>query len=92
MTLDLGIPFPQAMKLTRYAVMWDSSIHEYDACKIDVVRSLFDGHIADLTAMPWSDADIDAVLEMEASNEMQEAVKADLLKIAETSLEGQKDE
>jgi hypothetical protein len=42
--------------------------------------------------MPWSDADIDAVREMEASNEMQEAVKADLLMIAETSLEGPRDE
>ncbi len=92
MTLDLGIPFPQAMKLTRYAVMWDSTIHEYDACKIDVVRSLFERHIPDLTTVSWSDADIDAVREMEASNEMQEAVKADLLKIAETSLEGSRDE
>jgi hypothetical protein len=92
MTLDLGIPFPQAMKLTRYAVMWDNSINEYDACKIDVVRSLFERHIPDLTAVSWTNADIDAVREMEASNEMQEAVKADLLMIAETSLEGQKDE
>jgi hypothetical protein len=92
MTLDLGIPFPQAMKLTRYAVMWDSFIGEYDECKIDVVRNLFEKHIPDLTAVPWTDDDIDAVREMETTNEMQEAVKADLLKIAETSLEGSRDE
>ena len=92
MTLSLGIPFPEALKLTRYALMWDNSIHEYDVCKIDVVRSLFERHIPDLTAVSWTDADIDAVREMEANNEMQEAVRADLLKIAEASLEGARDE
>ena len=92
MTLDLGIPFHQAMRLSRYAVMWDSSIDEYDECKIDVVRNLFERHIPDLTAVPWTDADIDAVREMETTNEMQEAVKADLIKIAEASLEGQRNE
>ena len=92
MTLDLGIPFHQAMRLSRYAVMWDSSIDEYDECKIDVVRNLFERHIPDLTAVPWTDADIDAVREMETTNEMQEAVKADLIKIAEASLEGPRNE
>lgn len=92
MTLDLGIPFHQAMRLSRYAVMWDSSIDEYDECKIDVVRNLFERHVPDLTAVPWTDADIDAVREMETTNEMQEAVKADLIKIAEASLEGPRNE
>ena len=92
MTLNLGIPFPEAMKLTRYAVMWDSSIYDYDTFKLDVVRTLFERHIPDLTAVSWSEADIDAVREMEASNEIQEAVKADLLQIAKASLEGQKHE
>ena len=92
MTLALGIPFPQALRLARYAVMWDSSIDEYDECKIDVVRNLFERHIPDITAVPWTDDDIDAVREMETTNEMQEAVKADLIKIAEASLEGPRNE
>lgn len=92
MTLNLGIPFPEAMKLTRYVIMWNECIYEYDSFKIEAVRNLFERHIPDLTAVSWTDADIDAVREMEASNEMQEAVKNDLLKIAEASLEGQKHE
>lgn len=92
MTLSLGIPFPEALKLTRYAIMWDTSIDEYDTCKIDVVRSLFNRHIADLTAIPWSKSDIDAVRDLETTDELQQAVKSDLLRIAEASLEGQKHE
>ena len=92
MTLNLGIPFPEAMKLTRYVIMWNECIYEYDSFKIEAVRNLFERHIPDLTAVSWTDADIDAVREMEASNEMQEAVKNDLLKIAEASLEGPRDE
>ena len=92
MTLNLGIPFPEAMKLTRYVIMWNECIYEYDSFKIEAVRNLFERHIPDLTAVSWTDADIDAVREMEANNEMQEAVRADLLKIAEASLEGVRDE
>ena len=92
MTLQLGIPFSEAIRLTRYAVMWDNSIQEYDTCKVDVVRNLFQRHIADLTAFPWSDNDRNAVREMDVHNEMQEEVKADLLSIAEASLEGEGNE
>lgn len=92
MTLALGLPFPQALRLARYAVMWDNSIGEYDECKIDVVRNLFNHHIPDLTAVPWSEADIDAVRDLDTSNEMQESVRATLLEIAEASLEGSRDE
>lgn len=92
MTLQLGIPFSEAIMLTRYAEMWHNSIQEYDTCKVDVVRNLFQRHIADLTAFPWSEDDLDAVREMEVHNEMQEEVKADLLSIAEASLEGEGNE
>ena len=92
MTLDLGIPFSEAITLTRYAEMWDNSIQEYDTCKVDVVRYLFQRHIADLSALPWSEDDLDAVREMEVHNEVQEEVKADLLSIAEASLEGEGNE
>ena len=92
MTLQLGIPFSEAVRLTHYAEMWDNSIQEYDTCKVDVVRNLFQRHIADLTAFPWSEEDLDALREMEVHNEMQEEVKADLLSIAEASLEGEGNE
>ena len=87
MTLDLGIPFQTAMKMIRYVALWNSSINEYDSCRIDVVRNLFEEHIADLTAVAWTEDAIDAVRDIQPDNEMEEAVKADLLAIAAASLE-----
>ncbi len=87
LTLELGIPFLEAMRLTRFAVMWDKSIMEYDTYKLGVVSRLFHNHVADLSAMQWSDAEIDAVRDLQIDNELQQEVQSDLLKIAEASLE-----
>ena len=92
LSLRVGIPFPEMMKLIRHAVLWHEYIQEYDSYKLDVVSTIFRRHIADLTAFPWSDNDRNAVREMDVHNEMQEEVKADLLSIAEASLEGEGNE
>jgi len=90
-TLKLGIPFVEAMKLTRHAIIWNESLYEYDTCKLDVVRELFDKHIPDLIAAPWTEEDVETVEMMEAKDELQEMVKQDLLKIAAVSMEANKD-
>ncbi len=92
MTLNLGIPFPEAMILTWHAIMWNECMDDYDSCKFDIVSSLFERHIPDLTVAPWNNESIDAVRDMETTDDMQEIVKNDLLTIAEESLVGQKHE
>lgn len=92
MTLNVGIPFQEAMKLTRYAMLWNECVDEYDECRMEMVRSLFEEHVPDLTAIPWSESDVAAVRDMETNDEYQEAIKSDLLRIAEASLEGVKHE
>lgn len=91
-TLKLGIPMNQAMKLTRHIIIWNEMTCDYDSLRLDAVKAIFDNHIPDLTLAPWTKEDVAAVEAMEASNEMQEMVKQDLLKIAAVSMEGKKSE
>ena len=90
-TLKLGIPFVEAMKLTRHAIIWNEDLYEYESCKLDVVSEIFDKHIPDLIAAPWTKEDVEAVEMMEAKDELQEMVKQDLLRIATVSMEANKD-
>ena len=41
MTLGIGIPFPEAMRMLRHNVLWNDALSEYDECKMDVVSNLF---------------------------------------------------
>jgi hypothetical protein len=56
-----------------------------------VVSEIFDKHIPDLIAAPWTKEDVEAVEMMEAKDELQRMVKQDLLKIAAVSMEANKD-
>ena len=91
-TLKLGIPFVEAMKLTRHAIIWNEDLYEYESCKLDVVRELFDKHIPDLVAASWTKEDVETIETLEATDELQEMVKQDLLKIAAVSMEAKKSE
>ena len=91
-TLKLGIPMDQAMKLTRHTILWNEMTCDYDSLRLDAVKAIFDNHIPDLVAAPWTREDVEAVKNMEAKDELQEMVKEDLLKIAAVSMEGKKSE
>ena len=91
-TFKLGIPFVEAMKLTRHAIIWNEDLYEYESCKLDVVRELFDKHIPDLVAASWTKEDVETIETLEATDELQEMVKQDLLKIAAVSMEAKKSE
>jgi len=91
-TLKLGIPMEQAMKLTRHAIIWNEDLYEYESCKLDVVRELFDKHIPDLVAVPWTDEDVETIENLEAKDELQRMVKQDLLRVAAVSMEAKKSE
>ena len=91
-TLKLGIPMDQAMKLTRHTILWNEMTCDYDSLRLDAVKAIFDNHIPDLVAAPWTREDVEAVKNMEAKDELQEMVKQDLLKIAAVSMEGKEDE
>jgi len=86
-TFALGLPMTEAMKLSRHAEMWSDSLSEYDACKLDVVGELFDKCVADLTSIAWTEDDVQIVRDMDATDEMHEIVKNDLLKIAAVAME-----
>ena len=90
-TFALGIPFVEAMKLSRYAIIWDQALHEYDTCKLDVVREIFNKHVPDLVAAPWTEEDVETIEDIEATDELTLMVKQDLLKIAAVSMEANKD-
>ena len=89
MTLGIGIPVPEAMRMLRHNVLWNDALSEYDECKLDVVRNLFDKYEADLTAAPWTAKDVQTVRDLEPIDEMQEFVKNDLLRIAAVAMEKQ---
>jgi len=89
MTLGIGIPFPEAMRMLRHNLLWNDALYEYDECKLDVVRNLFDKYEADLTAAPWTEEDVQTVRDLETIDEMQEFVKNDLLRIAAMAMEKQ---
>jgi hypothetical protein len=87
MTLGIGIPFPEVMRMLRHNLLWNDSLSEYDACKLDVVGELFDKCVADLTSIAWTEDDFQTIRDMDATDEMHEIVKNDLLKIAAVALE-----
>lgn len=89
MTLSIGIPFPEAIRMLRHTVLWSETLSEYDSCKLDVVRSIFGKYEADLTAAPWTEEDVQTVRDLETIDEIQEFVKNDLLRIAAVTLEKQ---
>lgn len=89
MTLSIGIPFPEAIRMLRHTVLWSETLSEYDSCKLDVVRSIFGKYEADLTAAPWTEDDVQTVRDLETIDEIQEFVKNDLLRIAAVTLEKQ---
>lgn len=87
MTLSIGIPFPEAMRMLRHTVLWSETLCEYDSCKLDVVRNIFGKYEADLTAAPWTEEDVQSVRELEVIDELHEFVKDDLLRIAAAAME-----
>lgn len=89
MTLSIGIPFPEAIRMLRHTDLWSETLSEYDSCKLDVVRSIFGKYEADLTAAPWTEDDVQTVRDLETIDEIQEFVKNDLLRIAAVTLEKQ---
>ena len=92
LSLRIGIPFPELLKLIRHALFWDEYVKQYDACKLELVRHLFQCHITDLSVFPWTQLDLNTVQDFEATNDLQTEVQDDLLKIAQASLEGASDE
>lgn len=89
MTLGIGISYPEVMRMVRHSLLWNDDLSEYDECKLDVVRNLFDKYEADLTAAPWTEEDVQTVRDLETIDEMQEFVKNDLLRIAAVAMEKQ---
>ena len=91
-TLKLGIPMTEAVKMSRHTILWNEMTCDYDNMRLDAVQEIFDNHIPDLTLAPWRREDVEAVENMEATDELQKMVKQDLLKIAAVSMEGKGDE
>lgn len=91
-TLAIGIPMDQAMKLTRHTILWNEITSDYDSLRLDAVKEIFDNHIPDLTLAPWTTEDVEAVENMEATDELQKMVREDLLKIASVSMGAKKSE
>ncbi len=92
MTLDLGIPFPEAMRLTRHVAMWDRFIRDYELFKQEVVMEVFQRPIADLMEISWKEEEVASVRKLVTNDEMQDLVKSDLLSIGQASLEGNSNE
>jgi hypothetical protein len=90
-TLKLGIPMTEAVKMSRHAIIWNEMTYDYDSLRLDAVEEIFDNHIPDLTLAPWGKEDVEAVENMEATDELEKMVREDLLKIAAVSMEGKDD-
>jgi hypothetical protein len=89
MTLSIGIPFSQAMRMDCFRNFWESALHDYDALRTEVASRIFDQQFEDLTKAPWTAEEIRAVEDLETSDELEATVKDDLLKIAAVALEKQ---
>ena len=87
MTLGIGIPFSEALRMKVFTDVWESALHDYDALRTEVAARIFDQHIEDLTKAPWTAEEIRAVEDLETSDELEASVKDDLLKIAAVALE-----
>ena len=87
MTLGIGIPFSQALRMKVFTDVWESALHDYDALRTEVASRIFDQQIEDLTKAPWTAEEIRAVEDLETSDELEASVKDDLLKIAAVALE-----
>jgi len=87
MTLTLGVPFQQAMRMMRAVITWNES-HTYDSeCTTDMIITLINTHAPELKSSPWTDDAIQAVRDMITETEAEAIIKSDLLKMAELSLE-----
>ena len=91
-TLSFGIPLKAATKLFRQVIVWNEATDDYSSLRQDVVQEVFQRHIPDLVSAPWTEEDIETLEQMEATDELQEMVKEDLLRIAAVSMEANKDE
>ena len=87
MTLGIGIPFSQALRMKVFTDVWESALHDYDALRTEVASRIFDQQIEDLTKAPWTAEEIRAVEDLETSDELEVCVKDDLLQIAAVALE-----
>lgn len=87
MTLSVGIPFSQAMLMDSFRHYWHSALNDYDAIRSEVVARIFDEHIADLTKAPWTAEEIQAVEDMDTTDDLEVCVKDDLLKISAVVME-----
>lgn len=87
MTLGIGIPFSQALRMKLFTDVWESALHDYDALRTEVASRIFDQQIEDLTKAPWTAEEIRAVEDLQTSDELEASVKDDLLKIAAVALE-----
>ena len=87
MTLGIGIPFSEALRMKVFTDLWESALHDYDALRTEVASRIFDQQIEDLTKAPWTAEEIRAVEDLETSDELEASVKDDLLKIAAVALE-----
>ena len=74
--------------MSRHAVMWSEALYEYENCKLDVVSEIFQKHVPDLVAAPWTKEDLETIENINANDELTLVVKNDLLAIAAASLEG----
>lgn len=92
MTLTLGVPFQQAMKMMRAVITWNES-HTYDSdLNTDMILTLINTHAPELKSSPWTDDAIQAVRDIITENNAEAAIKSDLLKMAELSLEEKNNE
>jgi hypothetical protein len=90
-TLKIGIPLTEAVKMSRHAIIWNEATDDYSSLRLDVVQEIFQEHIPNLVSAPWTKRDIETLEEMDVTDELQEMVKEDLLRIAAVSMEANKD-
>lgn len=86
LTLSLGIPFQQAIRMTNEVITWNESLIDYNKCMAEITRRLFNDPISDLTTFPWSDDAVRCVEEINPDNEIEAVIKSNLLKMAKLSL------
>ena len=87
MTLGLGIPYEQATNISRHISEWDCYLLDYDDCKNQLSRSVFDGAIIDTIAPEWTEDEVNQISDFVPSTEIEAEVRKDLLKAANLSLE-----
>ena len=87
MTLGLGIPYDQATKICRHIGDWDCYLLDYDDCKNQLSRSVFEDAIVDTIAHAWTADEVYQISDFVPTTEIEAEVQKDLLKAAKLSLE-----